>query len=227
MKIGTDGVLLGAWAPLDAVPRSILDVGAGCGLVSLILAQRTEAPDAPAILGIEIDPGAKADAEDNFGLSPWARRLSVMQGDFCAEDFAPALPHPLMIVSNPPFFDEPLRSPDGRRALARHGEGLTVETLIRKADTLLTHPDDTLTFIAPAGRDSEIEYLLYLSRFYPAERCTVVPSRGKEPVRTLWHAVRKAVRCRETLLPVRMSGGRLSEEYRRLTIHFYLDKTFR
>lgn len=227
MKIGTDGVLLGAWAPLGAAPRSILDVGAGCGLVSLILAQRTDGPDAPGILGIEIDPGAEADATDNFGLSPWSARLSARLGDFCSDTFAPALPHPMAIVSNPPFFDEPLRSPDGRRALARHGEGLTVETLIRRADTLLTHPDDTLTFIAPAGRDSEIEYLLFRSRFYPLERCTVLPSPGREPVRTLWNAVRHPARCRETILCVRGRDGRLSREYEHLTRPYYLDKTFR
>ena len=139
MKIGTDGVVLGAWVPLRAGLRSVLDVGAGSGVVSLIVAQRTALlADDIYIEGVELDHGAAEDARENFAASPWARRLSVAEGDFM--EVSARLPHPLLIVSNPPFFDQPLRSPDPLRALARHGDGLNVGTLIRRSHHILTQP---------------------------------------------------------------------------------------
>lgn len=224
MKIGTDGVLLGAWVPLPAGLRSVVDVGAGSGVVSLIVAQRSSMrPDDLYIEGVEIDRGAAEDARANFGASPWARRLAVAEGDFM--EMPVRLPHPLMIVSNPPFFDQPLRSPDPRRALARHGGGLNVGTLIRRADGLLDPPDDALAFVAPAARDGEVEYLLHLSRFYPAERVHVLPSPGREPLRTLWYATRRLAPCHTADLPVRDRSGVFSEVYKSLVRELYLNIT--
>ncbi len=220
MKIGTDGVLLGAWVPLAGDLRGVLDVGAGSGVVSLIVAQRTAGRPYINIGGIELDAAASEDARENFAASPWAGRLTLAEGDFLEADMR--LPHPLVIVSNPPFFNEPLRSPDTKRALARHGEGLTVESLIRRADGLLTHPSDRLAFVAPASRDEEIEYLLFRSRFYPSERVRVLPAPGREPLRTLWLAQRALTRCKVSDLPVRERDGSYSAAYRALTEELYV-----
>lgn len=145
MKVGTDGVLLGAWASVDGA-RRILDVGAGCGLVALMAAQR--APEAH-VTAIEIDDAAAAQARENVQQSPFADRVEVLCDDFVTyaanlETSITSQPHNLaqhydVIVSNPPFFEEDLLPPDAKRANARHTQagGLTFESLVAAAVTLL------------------------------------------------------------------------------------------
>ena len=113
MKVGTDGVLLGAWAPVQDVKR-ILDVGAGSGLISLQLAQRN--PEA-VITSVEIDPAAAAQAQENIQSSPWSNRMEVVCCDF--RKYHPEDKFDL-IVSNPPYFVDALRCPDNQRCMARH-----------------------------------------------------------------------------------------------------------
>ena len=107
MKVGTDGVLLGAWANAKG-KQHILDIGTGSGLIALMLAQRTDA----MITGIEIDPASAAQAQENVAASPWAYRLQIVATDIAGYTSYQAFD---LIVSNPPFFNEMLLPPDATR----------------------------------------------------------------------------------------------------------------
>ena len=137
MKVGTDGVLLGAWAPVDNFKSQadcrVLDIGTGCGLVALMLAQRL--PMA-RITAIDIDSEAALQAADNFSRSPWSDRLDAV----CSS--AQAVSRSLsslgniagsfhLIVSNPPYFRNSLKNPDAARTLARHSDTLSMSDLLK------------------------------------------------------------------------------------------------
>ena len=138
MKVGTDGVLLGAWAG-QGCPGKILDVGTGSGLVALMLAQRF--PEAQ-VTGIDSDPEAAAQARENFAGSPWPQRLRAAHlslQEFCRDTAATAAARRFdLVVSNPPFYDTTLTSPDPLRTAARHTGGLTHEELLLLSAGLLS-----------------------------------------------------------------------------------------
>lgn len=214
MKVGTDAVLLGAWTDL-AGASLLIDAGAGSGLIALMLAQRTQDVK---VTGIEISPEASADARANAASSPWSDRVEIIEGD-CLSYPLPQ-EEKILIVSNPPFFAEQLRSPDTGRALARHGGGFDVISLI---DWAAGHPDPILSFIAPASRDEEIEFQLALRRLVANRICHVTTREGRNPQRTLWQVSRHG-NTTQTELTVRDRENRLTEEYIRLTSPFYLDR---
>lgn len=221
MKIGTDAVLLGAWTDVGGA-KCIVDAGCGSGVISLMMAQRN---DTAEIIGVDIEQAACEDSTDNFKRSHWSARLSAMQLDITRE--FPAVAHPLLIVSNPPFFNEKLRSPVEERALARHGDDFGVETLISIAGRELTGTGDSLSFIAPTSRTDEIEFLLSLARLSPVHVTRVYSKEGKSSIRTLWQAKRDedgTTRCVTDTLYIRDRNNDFSEEYVRLTSPFYLDK---
>ena len=122
MKVGTDAVLLGAWSDLAGV-STIVDAGCGSGVIALMAAQRSEYTK-PRVIGVDISSDACRDTRHNIGLSPWRDRIEVIEADITK--VFPDVSHPLLIVSNPPFFNETLRSPDSMRALARHGEEFAI-----------------------------------------------------------------------------------------------------
>lgn len=225
MKIGTDGVLLGAWAPVEGCGR-IIDAGCGSGLLALMAAQRV-APVSPGctITGIEIDPGAAADARINVAASPWSGMIEIVEGDILEITLPPRKGDtPTLIISNPPFFNEALRSPSATRALARHGSEFGVGTLIDLAARTLG-PSDSLAFIAPATRDDEIELSLELLRLGIVERCSVTTRAGRPPSRMLWHVSPGAIDRRLTTLTIRDLDNRYTSQYLQLTSPFYLDRT--
>ncbi len=137
MKVGTDGVLLGAWADaalnMNGGRARILDVGTGSGLIALMLAQRN--PDAE-IIGIDIDETAVMQAQLNFSASKWGERLSAESVSL--QEYA--VSHIGMfdaVVSNPPYFSNSLKAPDEARTTARHTDTLTLGELVRHTATLL------------------------------------------------------------------------------------------
>lgn len=141
MKVGVDAVLLGAWAGVKS--GKILDVGTGCGVISLILAQRFSKAE---IIGIDIDSPSVNEATFNFSNSPWNNRMSAMHLSF---------PEGLienkfdLIVSNPPYFNSGISSPTTQREKARHQQSLSVFSLINKAPEFLTS-NGRLSMIYPA-----------------------------------------------------------------------------
>lgn len=136
MKVGTDGVLLGAWSPIPENAFSILDIGSGTGLLSLMLAQRS---DAEQIDAIEIDDDAYEQCVENFEQSPWSDRLFCYHSSLLefVEEFAEEPPYDL-IISNPPFFSEGCASPNPARRQARFQESMPFEHLIAAVKIVLS-----------------------------------------------------------------------------------------
>lgn len=134
MKVGTDGVLMGAWAPLGHNPNSILDIGAGTGLIALMLAQRSNAEQIDAL---EIDGDAYEQAVDNFESSPWANRLFCYHAGLDEFMEEPEDEYDL-IVANPPFYSEDYTSGNKQRDRARFAASLPFEDLAEAAGLLLS-----------------------------------------------------------------------------------------
>ena len=176
MKVGTDGVLLGAWAPTKGVKR-ILDVGTGTGLIALQLAQRC--PEA-CITAIEIDEEASAQARENVLHSPWPDRIKVECCDF--KDFLPAGMFDL-IVSNPPYFVDALRCPDVQRNLARHSDGLSYEMLFGRSICMLDK-DGQISVIIPYEAEKIVTDVAWKNGL-SLIRCTEVYTKPDKPCRRL------------------------------------------
>ena len=137
MKVGTDGILLGAWADIGGALR-VLDIGTGSGLIALMLAQRIKAANkfAPLIDAVEVDFSAGEQATENVRNSPWSESIRVHRSTI--HSYAAPCPHRYnLIISNPPFFSSKLATEDQPRSVARHTQELTPEALAEIADQLL------------------------------------------------------------------------------------------
>ncbi len=221
MKVGTDGVLLGAWAELHNSGQAsehcqILDIGSGTGLIALMLAQRF--PTA-TIAAVELDAAAAEEAALNFSESPWANRLSLYHGDIgkfrSAELFD-------LVVANPPFFVESLHGPDAARNAARHTETLTSQQLLRSVDCLLAD-QGTFCAIVPWQQHSAVIHLAAKHNLHVAKICSVQPTPQKSAHRTLLSFQRNTVEAPErSQLVVELSRHNYSAEFRELTKAFYL-----
>lgn len=214
MKVGTDGVLLGAWCPVTDA-RSVLDVGTGCGVIALMVAQR----NASAVIdAIDIDHDAVEEAQINFANSPWGDRLAAHECDFNRWD--PAVQYDL-IVSNPPFFTDSLLPPDDARSLARHTQALSYSQLIEGAARLLSD-DGTLALISPTDAEQAIISAAAFASL-PARRITrVIPVENAPAKRILWQLSRRDVPYREESLTIARHDGTFTDEYIALTRAFYL-----
>lgn len=149
MKIGTDGVLLGAWANIDEAD-SILDIGTGTGVLSLMSAQRN--PHAQ-IRAIDIDEAAVRQAQDNFDVSPWGSRMKARVADLANYEEALGFSH---IISNPPFYDQSHEAKGKARTNARHTSSLSFETLLKRSAELLKVEGSFSCIIPFAYRDDFI-----------------------------------------------------------------------
>ena len=134
MKIGTDGVLLGAWSPIPDHCDSVLDIGTGTGIIALMIAQRSNANQIDAL---EIDENAYEQATENFENSPWDDRLFCFHAGLDELIDEPEDEYDL-IISNPPFYTENFKTEDEKRDLARFEDSMPFELLIEAADLLLS-----------------------------------------------------------------------------------------
>ena len=182
MKVGTDGILLGAWAPLGRA-RRILDVGTGSGLVALMLAQRGE--PGVRITGLELDQAAANQAAENVAASPWPERVDIVQGSLQAFEASPFD----LIVSNPPYFGHGQHFDCQARASARHTGSLTLAELFTHAKRLLGE-DGGLSLVLPVQALEEAMLQAESLGFHLAERRDVVTREGKKPGRFLLHFCR-------------------------------------
>lgn len=215
MKVGTDGVLLGAWAESHH-PRHILDIGTGTGLIALMMAQRY---GEALVDAIERDPGSAREAAENISASPWSNRITLIQADFML--WEPTETYDL-IVCNPPYFKNSLLPPGAERSAARHEHSLTLPVLISKSSRLLTD-DGSLAAIIPAGRLSDVEEAARASGLH-LNKILQVRGTHKAPVKRI------LIRLDKNLLPAEMrelvlesdQRGIISDEYRELVRDFYL-----
>ncbi len=218
MKIGTDGVLLGAWCD-GSQARWALDAGTGCGLIALMLAQRYPLLQ---VEGIDIDTGAVADARENFAGSPFAERLSVRQGDVLTADFPRRYD---LIVSNPPFFTEDTLPPEASRAAARHAVHLPAEAFARKITQILA-PSGRVALIYPYREADRIVGFFAAEGLYLARRTDVRGGAGRPLKRSLLEFSFTPVRAEEVAadtLQLCEENGRRSTQYRELTRGFHPD----
>lgn len=214
MKVGTDGVLLGAWAPVGRVGR-ILDVGTGTGLIALQLAQRAASA---TVVALEIDPEAARQAAENVARSPWVDRMEVVCQDF--RRYAPDGKFDL-IVSNPPYYVDAMKCPDPARRVARHADLLGYPLLMNRSARLL---DDggTLALIIPAEAGPSVTEAAFAARLHLTRRVQVFTRAGKPCRRLLLAFGLHAAACSESTLCIESRPGTFSPEYVALTRPFYL-----
>ncbi|SDH63652.1 tRNA1(Val) (adenine(37)-N6)-methyltransferase [Myroides phaeus] len=180
MKVGTDGVLLGAWTPVDNNPYAILDIGSGTGLLALMMAQRT---DAEQIDGVEIDEAAHEQAINNFENSPWGDRLFCYHAGL--EQFATEIDEEYdLIISNPPFFSEDVLSNDTQRDTARFQEALPFDLLIEAVEFFLSEKG-IFSVIIPAKEEDKLIHLAAEFGIYPMKVTRVRGHKDAEIKRSL------------------------------------------
>ncbi len=182
MKVCTDACLFGAWVG-EAVSsrqpevKNILDVGTGTGLLSLLLAQKTNA----LIDAVEIEEAAAQQAADNFEASPWKNRLQVLQGDIRTIHLGRKYG---LIISNPPFFENNLKSPDGKRNLALHSDMLGLDGLVAIAKNNLAD-DGMFAVLLPYERKNECVQIARSNELYLVAEVAVKQSTQHDYFRTM------------------------------------------
>jgi tRNA1Val (adenine37-N6)-methyltransferase len=215
MRVGTDAVLLGAWACVSD-DTTILEVGTGCGLISLILAQRSSAN----IDAIDIDYPSVEQAKKNFEESPWKQRLSAFHIAF--QDFHPGAEHRYdHIISNPPFFRQSLKSPSSKKNLSKHETQLSFEDLLEGLPRLL-NPDGRLSLILPVSEGRMFSALASARNLFLSRTTWVIPKITKPANRVLMEfAFRKSPATVPGNLVIREKNGSYTSEYISFTTPYY------
>ncbi len=232
MKVGTDGVLLGAWVSIKGKPYSILDIGAGTGIIALQLAQRSKAEMVDAI---EIDENAYEQCVDNFENSPWADRLFCYHASL--EEFVEEIEGKYdIVISNPPFYSPPLPAafpPKGEsnisdsRKLARFNDALPFDELIESASQLLSD-EGIFAVIIPRKEEENFIKMASEVNLFPNRICRV---RGTETSRHGGQAEEKRSMLEfsfEKISPkmenliIETSRHNYTEAYKNLVQDFYL-----
>ena len=215
MKVGVDAVLLGAWAGERAC--KILDVGTGCGVISLLLAQRF--PEAK-IDAIDIDIPSVEEASDNFSKSVWKNNLKVWRAQF-PNDLEGATEKYDLIVSNPPYFLSGIVSPMTQRERARHQDTLSVFSLLEFAPGFLSE-DGVLAIICPSEFETPAIEKSSISGLYIKRICRIKDREGKKGKRIMMEfQCKKTNTIKEEELTL-FKGGAPTEAYKYLCRDFYL-----
>jgi len=220
MKIGTDGVLLGAWCSVDNFPEAILDVGSGTGIIALMLAQRS---DSMTIDAVEIDENGYEQSVENFEQSDWGDRLYCYNSSFqeFAEEIAEEQETYDLIVTNPPFYTDDFETKNDARNKARFVSSLPFEDLIKNAVKILSD-DGKFSLIVPFKEEQEIirlsnEHSLFLNR-----KCTVQGNSNSEIKRVLLEFSFRQVEIISEHLIIEIERHQYTKEYINLTKNFYL-----
>jgi tRNA1Val (adenine37-N6)-methyltransferase len=217
MKVGTDGVLLGAWTPTNHNPNTILDIGAGTGLIALMLAQRSNAQQIDAL---EIDEDAYEQATDNFENSPWNDRLFCFHAGLDEFVEEPEDEYDL-IVSNPPFYTEDYKSEDISRDLARFEDAMPFEDLIEAADLLLSE-NGIFAVIIPYKEEQKFMALANDFELYPIKITHVKGTPTSGIKRSLMAFSRNKSNVVIDELVIEIARHIYTDEYIALTKNFYL-----
>lgn len=218
MKIGTDGVLLGAWCPIDNNPISILDIGTGTGVLSLMLAQRTNAEQIDAI---EIDENAYEQCVDNFETSPWSDRLFCFHAGLDEFMDEPEDEYDI-IISNPPFYTEDYKTEDEQRDLARFQDAMPFEDLIEAADLLLSE-NGIFAVIIPYKEEEHFIDLCAQAELFPVKVTRVKGTQTTPIIRSLlaFKRYELSVLTADELV-IEINRHEYTDDYINLTKDFYL-----
>lgn len=215
MKVGTDAVLLGCLVDLSS-SKNILDIGCGCGLISLIAAQRSEA----SATGIDIHKNSVEQANKNFELSPWTESIKAFHISLqeLASTSETRFDH---ILSNPPFFENSMKSPDFNRNLARHNDSLSSLDLILSAKKLLSS-NGILSLVMPQTEGEDFIRLSIKHGFFLKKKVQVFPKASKNYNRVIFSLSLKPVPTTCEKLIIRKESNDYTNHYRELTKDFYL-----
>ena len=218
MKIGTDGVLLGAWCNISSA-HNVLDIGSGSGLISLMIAQRCNA----LITGVEIDSSAVEQSIENINSSPWNDRISIVNNNFIEwaqnESLFEKFDH---IVSNPPFFNSGPTAPSSTRAIARHENSLGYEQLIKLSIPLLTS-NGKISIISPIERKDDITYYSEFYRLHISRLTQISSKPNAASNRILWELSKHKCTTIQEHIYIRNEINQYSKNYITLTKDFYLN----
>lgn len=223
MKVTTDACVAGAWAGalskeiFGATQPGVLDIGAGTGLLSLMMAQQL--PHA-RVTAIEIDPATATEAGENFHRSPWSSRLEMICADILHWQTRSTFD---CIISNPPFYESELQSPNIGRNQAHHSSHLALYQLLGRIKDLL-NPQGRFFLLLPYKRKGEYPDLFANAGLFLTRVCRVRQSPRHDYFRLL---VEGSVQpCDEILISeiqVRDGEGKYSEDFRELLRDYYLE----
>lgn len=217
MKVGTDGVLIGAWANV-ADSSKILDVGTGTGLIAIMAAQRNATASIDAI---EVDSGAFNQAKENVQACAWSERINLHLIDFrsFSQNCAQRFDH---IITNPPFYNSTLKPTQKERAVARHDESLDLSTIIKGAAALL-YDRGRLSMILPASIFPDLKMIAHTNGFFISALTYVKPTPSKPPHRILVELNQTKTEYKVNEMIIEEFGRhQYSDAYKQLTRPFYL-----
>jgi tRNA1Val (adenine37-N6)-methyltransferase len=217
MKVGTDSILLGAWTEFNN-PISILDIGSGTGILSLMMAQKY--PNAN-IFGIEIDENSVSQAKENIQNSTWGDRIHIIHSSI--QEYSSPVNKFDLIISNPPFFQNSLKAPDLSRSAARHNDEMTQEDLIKGIVNNLSNSGRAFV-IWPVKEGEKFIEIAEKSKLFVNRMTFVKPNPSKIPHRVLIELSYLKMNCIADEISIE-NGKRhkYTEEYKLLTLPFYLN----
>lgn len=216
MKVGTDGVLLGSWCPIENA-QNILDIGTGTGLLALMMAQRQPTAQIDAI---EIDSNAAQQAKDNIAASPWKNRIKVIKQSL--QQFANTTDNLYdLIICNPPYFINSLTPPNELRTLARHCGTLTHSELAKYANNLLAQ-NGHFVVIMPIEEGSSFLQIAKKSNLFCNHQLMIHPTPQSAAKRQIM--VFSQIQKNQSIehLTIEIARHQYTNEYRQLTKEFYL-----
>lgn len=217
MKIGTDGVLLGAWTPVENNPFSILDIGAGTGVLSLMMAQRSHAEIVDAL---EIDDSAYVQCVNNFEQSPWGDRLFCYHTSL--KEFADEIDDQYdLIICNPPFFSEETKTENYQKDLARFQDAMPFPILVESVSKLLSE-NGTFSVVIPFKEESRFTSIASEFKLYPNRILHVKGNPSSEIKRSFITFSFHQSTIIKDILTIEISRHEYTPEYINLTKDFYL-----
>jgi len=216
MKVGTDAVLLGAWAEANESPKNILDIGTGTGLIALIMAQRFSDSQ---ITAVDIEPNAIREADQNFQRSQWSDRLRAIHTS--VQSYEPDMKFDL-IISNPPFFEFNFHGIDAERTMARQQSTLSFSELLTHSKWLMSR-NGTLHYVIPF-----FEKLSFLEKaselgLEPFRLCDVKGNKSAQAKRTLVSLSQEDETLSEEELIIEIARHEYTDDYINLVKDFYLN----
>jgi tRNA1Val (adenine37-N6)-methyltransferase len=217
MKVCTDACLFGAYMAneLQLLPvNNILDIGTGTGLLSLLLAQKTTA----TIDAVEIDIAAFEQTRKNVAKSPWKEKLNIYNADIIKYETSKKYDH---IISNPPFFEDDLRSADEKKNFAKHDSSLTLENLLAAIDHHLS-ADGSFSVLLPFHRAGYFEEAAAKLNFHPAKKMSVKQTPKHNYFRSILIFSRKPIVTKQEEITIKNEEGNYSAEFIKLLKDYYL-----
>jgi len=215
MKIGTDAVLLGAWT--NENPQKILDIGTGSGIIAIMLAQKTTA----YIDAIDIDEESVKQAKENIANCKWNDRINVSHISF--QDFYRKQDKQYdLIITNPPFFTNSLKSPENLRNIAKHNDSLSFDEIITGVKLLLEE-NGKFNIVLPYNESIILKEKALINSLYCSKLLYVKPKPDKNCNRVLMQfSLQKEIPLQTDELIIRHEDNSYTEEYISFTKDYYL-----